>query len=107
MLHKKIRLNISGEKIIVSISGEAAKNALGELYDKLIKTDKSHDAGLAAIEMFLQLFGEEIAEKLLRFCERNPGRAMRICGRLIRKKIYPLAVKQRKYEDRQGVKKYL
>jgi hypothetical protein len=107
MPHKKIRLRLKGEKIAVSISGGAAKNALGVLYEKLVKTEKSHDAGLAAIEMFLELFGEKITEKILRYCEQYPEKAVKKIGRIIRKKIYPLAVRQTKYEDRQGVKKYL
>ncbi|MDR2558760.1 MAG: hypothetical protein LBC86_04345 [Oscillospiraceae bacterium] len=107
MPHKKIRFKLDDENVIVCVSGEAAKNALGALYERLIKTRENHEAGLAAIEMFLMLFGEEITEKLLCYCMQKPEKAMKKFGRVIKRKIYPLAVRQRKHEDRQGVKKYL
>jgi hypothetical protein len=110
MPHKKINLDFTGEKIMVSVSGEAAKSALAKLCEQLSVVNcklTTDNAGLAAIEMFLQLFGEEVTEKLLRFCERKPKKAVKKFAKLIRKKIYPLAVRQRRYEDRQGVKKYL
>jgi hypothetical protein len=107
MLRKKIRLNLSGEKVAVIISGEAAGNALGNLYESLMKSEKIHDSGMAAIEMFLTLFGEENMEKILQFCEKNPEKSVRKFARIIKRKVYPLAVRQREYEDRQGVKKYL
>jgi hypothetical protein len=110
MPHKKIRLKLKDEIITLSISGEAAKSAMGALYERLTMNSEQltiDSAGYAAIEMFLELFGEEITEKILRYCEDEPGRAAKKFGRFIRKKVYPLAARQRKYEDRQGVKKYL
>jgi hypothetical protein len=103
-------MKLDSEKVTVSISGEAAISALGALYEQLSIDNKQlsiDKAGYAGIEMFLQLFGEEMTEKLLRFCEKNPEKAARIFARIIRRNIYPLAVRQRKYNDKQGVKKYL
>ncbi|MCL2698544.1 MAG: hypothetical protein FWE74_10760 [Oscillospiraceae bacterium] len=107
MFYKKVRMKLSGEKTAIKISGEAAKSALGRLYEKLINSEENHNFGMAGIEMFFELFGDKITEKILRYCEENPDKAVREFGRIIKHKIYPLAVKQRKYEDRQGVKKYL
>jgi hypothetical protein len=110
MPRKKIRLKLSGEKVTLIINGEAAKHALGGLYEQLstvncpLSIDK---AGFAAIEMFLELFGEEITEKLLRYCEQKPEKAARKFGQIIKNVLYPLAVSQRKFDDRQGVRKYL
>jgi len=107
MLRKKIRLKLSGEKVTVSITGDNAKKALGTLYEKLIKSGEEKDFGLAAIEMFIELFGVSVTEKLLRFCEEEPRKAVRKIKRVIRRVIYPLCVKQHKANDRQGARKYL
>ncbi|MCL2698328.1 MAG: hypothetical protein FWE74_09665 [Oscillospiraceae bacterium] len=107
MLRKKIRLSFIGENVTVSVSGEAAKKALGTLYERLNRPINNHDAGMAAIKMFLELFGDEITEKLLRYCEKNPEKAVRKFGKIIRFSLYPLVLRHRKYEDRRGVKKYL
>jgi len=107
MLRKKIRLKLSGEKVIVSITGNDAKQALGRLYEKLVKPDEEKNFGLAAIEMFLELFGVNTTEKLLRFCEKEPHKTAKKLKSVIRYVIYPLCVKQQKINDRQRVRKYL
>jgi len=107
MLCRQIRFKLGDEKYALSVSGEAVKSALGNLYEKLINTEEKNVAGNAATEMFLELFGEKITENILLFSEKYPEKAVKKFARIIKKKIYPLAVKQRKYNDRQGVKKYL
>jgi hypothetical protein len=111
MIKKKICLKLGGEKIKTELTGEQAKKALSELYESLVKIDgnrdENPDAGYYAICMFLQLFGEEITKKLLLFCEQNPGKAVKKMKRVIRRRIYPAASRQRRSEDRRGVKKYL
>jgi hypothetical protein len=111
VIKKKIRLNLQGEKVILTVNGKDAINALGELYENLTDSigdrTQSNEAGYAAINMFLNLFGEEITEKLLLYCEKKPEKAMRKYGRLIRRVLYPLCVRQRRQDDRRGVRKYL
>jgi hypothetical protein len=105
---KRVRINLADERINVVISGEAARNALGRLYEAIEDSQCTvHKRGLAAVEMFLELFGEEVTEKLLIYCENEPEKSARKFGRMIKRVLFPLAVKQRRYEDRQGVRKYI
>ena len=90
----------------VKISGEEAKESLSELYGKLTETENFNqcaDIGLSVIKLFLKLFGEDNTEKLLLFCEKNPQKAMRKMKRFIRCVLFPLSVKQQKYENKQAV----
>ncbi|MCL2077393.1 MAG: hypothetical protein FWH08_03190 [Oscillospiraceae bacterium] len=115
---KKIRLKLGKEKIKKEITGEQAQNLLGRLYEDLEAISFSvqsgenseSDAGYAAVNMFLELFGKKLTEKLLLLCKENPEsseRIMKKLKRVIKCGLYPLAKRQRRLEDRRGVKKYL
>ncbi|MCL2107766.1 MAG: hypothetical protein FWH20_00275 [Oscillospiraceae bacterium] len=104
---RKIRLKTGGEKISVEISGQQAKTALEKLHTRLFQAGETHELGLDVIDMFMEIFGEEITEKLLLDCKNNPEKTMKIIRHIITRKLLPMAVKQRKYEDKRGVKKYV
>jgi hypothetical protein len=89
------------------IGGEEALGALNALHEKIASAKDENAAGMAVIEMFLRLFGEDATEKLLRFCEQNSKRASRKAARIIKRKICPAARRYRRREDRRGVRKYL
>ena len=94
----------------VSTSGSTASSqfAAGELAAVIKPSENAEtDAGFAAVDMFLSLFGEEITEKLLLLCQKHPGITMKKLNRLIRRGLYPLAARQTRFEDRRGVRKYL
>lgn len=95
----KIKFKISGEKFTIILNGEEVKNALGELYGGLIKSAENKDAGIAAINMFLRLFGEEITEKILLSCEKEPEKTMRKIKRIIKRKLLTIAAGQKRFEN--------